>query len=97
MKGPRVLGRYTNDLVYERLAPGVLDELRRLNPVMPYGTRKNKHYQWFTSDLGRPRLREHLAAVIALMKAAPNWTVFYRGLVRAFPTKDETPELPFDE
>ena len=31
------------------------------------------------------------------MKAAPNWTVFYRGLVWAFPTKDETPELPFDE
>ena len=97
VKGPRVLGRYTNDLVYERLARGVLDELRRRNPVMPYGSRKNKHHQWFTPDLGHPRLREHLAAVIALMKAAPNWTVFYRGLQRALPKKNETIPLPLEE
>jgi len=97
VRGPRVLGRYTNDLVYERLARGVLDELRRLNPVMPYGTRRNKHHQWFTPDLGHPRLKEHLAAVIALMKAAPNWTVFYRGLQRALPKKNETIPMPFDE
>ena len=29
---PGVVGNYTNDLVYQRLAPGVLDELRRKDP-----------------------------------------------------------------
>lgn len=29
---PGVVGTYTNDIVYERLAPGILDELRALNP-----------------------------------------------------------------
>ena len=28
---PGVVGRYTNDLVYERLAPGILEELQKLN------------------------------------------------------------------
>lgn len=96
-RGPRVLGRYTNDLVYERLAPGVLDELRRLTPTLPNGQRPNKFFQWFTPDLGHPKLKEHLAAVIALMKAAPNWTVFYRGLQRALPKLNETIPMPFDE
>ena len=30
---PAVIGHYTNNLVYERLAPGVLEELKRINPI----------------------------------------------------------------
>ena len=48
--------------------------------------------QWFTSELGHPKLKEHLAAVTALMRAAPNWEAFKRSLVRAFPKpKEQTP------
>lgn len=96
-KGPRVLGHYTNDLVYKRLAPGVLDELRSKNPTMPYGTRKNKHHQWFTPDPGYIKLNQHVAAVMALMRAAPNWAVFHRSLERAFPKQNETLPFPFDD
>lgn len=85
VKRPSVIGRYTNDFVYDRLAPGVLEELKRLNPMMPEGYRKNKHHQWFTPDLGHPRLREHLAGVLALMRASPNWDTFLRNLTRAYP------------
>ncbi len=93
---PSVIGRYTNDLVYERLAPGVLDELKIKNPSKPGGGRKNKHHQWFTPDLGHPKLKEHLAAVIALMKAAPEWEAFKRSLQRALPKQNQTFPLPFD-
>lgn len=96
-KRPRMIGQITSDVVYERLAPKVLDELRRKNPVMPHGTRKNKHFQWFTPDYGHPRLKEHLAAVTALLRAAPNWNAFHRSLERAFPKLNETIPLPFDE
>ncbi|MXX17125.1 MAG: hypothetical protein F4Z52_07945 [Gammaproteobacteria bacterium] len=46
-----LIGRETNDLVYERLAFGVLEELKRRNRRMPSGNRKNKHHQWFTAEL----------------------------------------------
>ena len=83
---PRVIGHYTNDVVYNRLAPGVLDELRKLNPpVQPNGNRRNRHHQWFTPDIGHPKLKEHLAAVIALMKASDDWESFKASLQRVFP------------
>ncbi len=56
-KRPGVVGKYTNNIVYERLAPGVLDELKKKNPKLPSGNRKHKHFQWLTEDVGDPRLR----------------------------------------
>ena len=41
---PGVVGRYTVDLVYERLAPGLLEELEKLNPKSDKGYRKHKHH-----------------------------------------------------
>ena len=82
-----LIGRYTNDIVYDRLAPGVLDELKNRNPTVSKGYRRNKHHQWFTPDLGHPKLKEHLSAVMALMRAAANWTEFQRYLNRSFPKR----------
>lgn len=97
VKRPSYFGHYTNDFVYSRLAPGVLNELRRKNPALPKGYRAAKHHQWFTPNIGHPKLKEHLAAVIALMKAAPNWTRFRGDMNRALPKLNETMQIPFDE
>ena len=94
---PKVIGRYTNDIVYERLAPGVLNELRKRNPKGCKGERPKKHHQWLTPDFGYPALKEHLAAVTALMRASPNWNVFQRNLKRAFPKQGETLSIPSDD
>ena len=83
------VGRDTNDIVYERIAPGVFEELQRRNPVISPGYRKNRHHRWFTPELGYPELKEHLAGVMALMRAAPNWTAFHRSLQRAYPKMRE--------
>ena len=93
---PQIIGHYTNDIVYQRLAPGVLDELRKRNPKKPTGERSHRHHQWFTPDLGHPALKEHLAAVTALMRASPNWDAFLRSLKRAFPKLGETEFIPPD-
>ena len=93
VKRPQIIGHYTNDIVYARIAPGVLKELRDKNPRLPSGDLKNRHHQWFTPDLGQPRLREHLAAVTALMRAAPNWGAFQRSLKRAFKVKTDQFEM----
>ena len=94
---PSVIGHYTNDIVYDRLAPGVLEELKKKNPTLSPGYRRNRHHQWFTPDFGDPRLKEHLAAVMALMRAAPNWDAFKRSLDRAFPKPGQMMQLPLDD
>ena len=90
---PPLIGRYTDDIVYQRLAPGVRDKLRELNPKDDTGRRKQKHHQWLTEDIGLPALNQHLIGVIALMRAAPNWNVFKRMLVRAYPKPGDQKEL----
>lgn len=97
VKRPGVVGTWTNDLVYERLAPGVLNELRRLTPKDTKGRRKHKYFQRLTEDVGHPRLREHLAAVIALMRASTGWSQFHRAMQRALPRYGDTLELPLQE
>src|SRR5215211_908273 len=92
-KRPPYIGRLTNDIVYERLAPGVLEELKRKNPKDDKGRRKHKHFQYLTEDIGNPRLREHLWAVIGLMRASSNWRNFYSLLNRAFPKYRDHPRL----
>ena len=64
VKRPSVAGRITNDIIYERLAPGVLDELRRITPRDTKGRTKYRYHQRLTSDIGHPALREHLASVL---------------------------------
>ena len=83
--GSAYIGKYINDFVYDRRAPELRNELQRLNPTLPDGGRKHKHHQWFTPEHGHPRLREHLAGVTALMRAASSWHVFCRSLDRAYP------------
>ena len=97
VKRPQVIGHYTNDFVYERIAPGVLEELRKSNPLLPQGWRKNRHHQWFTPEFGNPRLKEHLEGVTALMRAAPNWGYFKRSLDRAYPKTGTQFPMPIDE
>jgi hypothetical protein len=85
---PRIVAKYTEDYVYKRLAPGILEELKRKNPADEMGRRKVKHHQWLTDDIGDPRLAEHLYGLIGLMKACDSWNEFKAKVDRAYPTKN---------
>jgi len=93
VKRPAIVGKYTNDIVYDRLAPGVLKELKRVNPKDEKGRRRNRHHQWLTEDIGHPKLHEHLLQVIVLMRASPNYNMFKRLLRRSMPKPGETMEM----
>lgn len=86
---PQVVGKYINDLIYERLGPGVLDELRKRNPINAKGQRKAKHFQWLTEDIGNPALAQHMYATIGFMRAAEDWDSFKAAFYRAFPKKGD--------
>lgn len=97
VKRPSVVGHWTNDIVYSRLAPGVLDALRKKNPATKSGRRPHKHFQYLTEEHGHPKLQEHLSNVIFLMKGSASWQGFYRMLQRSAPKLGETPQLLLDE
>lgn len=90
---PQVVAHDTKNIVYERLAPGILAELERRNPLVD-GRRLAKHHQLLTEDLGHPALAQHLHAVMGLMRASRNWDQFKKLLDAAFPRRGDT--LPFD-
>jgi hypothetical protein len=89
-KKPWIIGRITKDIIYERLAPGIIKELEKKNPPNGKGVRPQRHHQWWTEDLGNPKLAEHIISVIALMKASLSYTTFYRLLQRSFPKYGDT-------
>jgi P63C domain-containing protein len=97
VRRPGVVGRWTTDIVYDRLAPGVRAELKRLTPRDDKGRLRHHLHRHLTEDIGHPRLREHLSAVVALMKAAPDWRRFQSMLNRALPRYGDTMELGLDD
>jgi len=89
VKRPKYVGKLTNELIYEKLPKGVLEELRTKNPVTPKGYRKHRHFQFLTEDIGNPHLEKQVASVTTLMRASPNWTTFQRLFNRAFGMQGE--------
>jgi hypothetical protein len=93
---PSYFGHITNNIVYSRLAPGVLEELRRTVPRAASGRLKFAMHQKLTPDVGHPKLREHLASVITIMKISKTYDQFLEHLETVHPKYDETLPLPFN-
>ena len=94
---PSYVGHWTNDIVYSRLAPGVLSALKKKNPRGASGSRPRKHHQHLTRDFGHPALREHLSNVIFLMKTCASDKDFKERLDKVSPKQGETPLLPYPD
>ncbi len=89
-KRPGYVAMITVDIVYDRLAPHVLDELKLLTERDNKGRPKTRLYQHLTPDYGHPKLLEHFVALDALMRASPNWRIFYSLLNRSLPRYNHT-------
>ena len=87
---PGVVGRYIRDLVYERLGPGVIEELEKKNPSDGKGRRKQKHHQWLSDDVGNPALAQHMFALVRFMRSEDDWHAFKQRFDRAFPKRGDT-------
>jgi hypothetical protein len=88
VKRPQYFGVITNDVVYKRLAPGVLEELKRVTPRLDSGRHKDKLFQRLTANKGYPKLREHLGAVVTMMQLSDNWHDFMAKIDRLRPRLD---------
>jgi len=96
-----VVAHYTRDLVYERVAPGLLEELEKKSPPDEKGRRPNKLHQWLTEDVGNPMLAQHLHSLIMFQRLALNsgfgWHRFVNMVDKAMPKRGNTLALPFPE
>jgi hypothetical protein len=94
-----VVAYYTRDLVYERIAPGVLKELEEKEPKNEKGRRTNKLHQWLTDDVGHPLLAQHLHSLIMFQRLALSsgfgWHRFVRMVDQVMPKRGALLEIPF--
>lgn len=89
-----LLGKITNDIIYERLPPGVLPKLQEMNPTMPdTKRRKHRHHQFLSEEVGQPDLRDHILQIIPLMKVSKTWDGFKKLLNVAFPKRGDQIEM----
>jgi hypothetical protein len=95
---PQCVAAYTKNLVYERLAPGIVEELETRNPMVAKGRRAAMHHQLLNDTRGCPALAEHLKMVIGFMKAADSWDQLIRMLDKAAPKHKLSREITlFDD
>lgn len=96
-----VVAHYTRDLVYERLGPGVLQELESKTPKSESGHRSNKMHQWLTADVGDPMLAQHLHSLVMIQRLAIangyGWQKFMSMVNQVMPKRGTTLELPLPE
>ncbi len=88
-KKTQLVGKLTNQLIYDKLPKGVKEALKKATPKSEAGNYTKKFHQSLTEDIGNPHLERHLASITTLMKVSPNWSNFNRLFVRAFGGQQE--------
>lgn len=89
---PQFIGKLTNDVVYERLAPDILPELKKEATKIE---KKAKLHQFLTSDVGHPKLREHLASLVTLLKLSDTPQDFKQKVDLIHPKFSDNREFEF--
>jgi hypothetical protein len=93
-KLPQYFGHLTNNLVYRRLAPGLLKKLKERKRER--GHASDKLHSWLSEDIGLRGVLVHLGMVIGYMKIHTDYKEFEKQLNDVAPIYSETLGL-FDD
>ena len=88
---PAYFGHLTNDIVYSRLAPGILAALK--DEAKKEGTHMHRH---LTPGVGRMALIKHLAMTEAYMRDSAQWADFIAKLNKYAPRYNQTLSLDLE-
>lgn len=79
---PQYLGKFINKYIYDKMPPGVLEELKKKNPTNENGNRQHRHHQFLTEDIGNEKLKEQLNVVTTIMKISDDMNEFKKLIER---------------
>ena len=91
MKLPQYFGKLTNNLIYRRLAPGLLQKLKGRRTER--GHPGDKLHSWLSEDIGFRGVLVHLGTVVGLMKLHTDYDAFERQLNTIAPIYPQSPGL----
>lgn len=95
-----VVANYTTNLIYDRLGPGITEELIRKTPRNDKGYRPNRLHQWLSQDIGDPMLATHMYSILMFQRLAIangyGWKRFLHMVDQVLPKKGSTLELPLE-
>lgn len=91
---PSFIGNITNSVVYDRLAPELLPELKKMASK---AEKKARLHQCLTNDIGHPKLREHLASIVTLLKISKSPDQFRQLVDQVHSKFGETYSMDFNE
>lgn len=95
-----VVANYTTNLVYDRLGPGITEELIRKTPKNEKGYCPNRLHQWLSQDVGDPMLATHLHSILMFQRLAIangyGWKRFLHMVDQVLPRRGNTLELPLE-
>jgi hypothetical protein len=89
------VGKLTRALIYDPLAPGVIQALEAKNPYIPERKgRRFHHHRLLTEDVGNPHLNTQITTVTTLLRISDTWQEFLKHFARAFPENKGLFALP---
>lgn len=71
--------------------------MKRSTPKSETGRHKHQLHRRLTPDVGHPKLREHMASVVTVMKLSDKYTDFVLKLDRVHPRFGSTYEMDLGE
>jgi hypothetical protein len=95
-----VVANYTTNLIYDRLGPGITEELISKTPMNDRGYRPNKLHQWLSDDVGDPMLATHMHSILMFQRLAIangwGWKRFLHMVDQVLPRRGNTIEMPLE-
>jgi hypothetical protein len=95
-----VVASYTTNLIYDRLGPGLTEELIKKTPMTDKGYRPNRLHQWLSDEIGDPMLATHMHSILMFQRLAIangyGWKRFLHMVDQVLPRKGNTLELPLE-
>ena len=82
---PQIVGHYTNDLVWDRMAPGLRRAIELRIPRLPGGGHKERMHQMFVAEVGIAALQAHIDLLLRLMDRQSEWGMFMFAVNQALP------------
>jgi hypothetical protein len=92
-----VVAHYTNDLIYERMVPGLKDEFKRRNPRNEKGVKAGKDHQ-LLDETGDKLFAQQMFTVLSIQRAClkktkNKWTQFMQMMNEILPKRGSSIQL----